>query len=93
MWEPAIDIERLLGASSPAKSNNPFIVQERLPRYAKPAVGERRAWRSRICITWSTIICQSCQLWQVTDRFAYSLNCKASTIAPCRCTTKSATGG
>lgn len=72
MWEPAIDIERLLGGNSPAKSNNPFIVQ------ALTKVRKSRSWREirvalqdlhRLVDYHLPIL----PLWQITDRFAYSL--------------------
>ena len=71
MWEPAIDIERLLGGSSPAKSNNPFIVQ------ALTKVRKARSWReTRVALQDLHRLVDYhlpiLPLWQVTDRFAYS---------------------
>lgn len=72
MWEPAIDIERLIGGNSPAKSNNPFIVQ------ALTKVRKARSWREmrtalqdlhRLVDYHLPLL----PLWQITDRFAYSL--------------------
>lgn len=71
MWEPAIDIERMLGGNGPAKSNNPFIVQ------ALTRLREARSWREvrtalqdlhRLVDYHLPVL----PLWQVTDRFAYS---------------------
>jgi len=71
MWEPAVDIERLLGGNGPAKSNNPFIVQ------ALTRLREARSWREvrtalqnlhRLVDYHLPLL----PLWQVTDRFAYS---------------------
>ncbi len=72
MWEPAIDIERLLGGSSPAKSNNPFIVQ------ALTKVRKARSWReTRVALQDLHRLVDYhlpiLPLWQITDRFAYSL--------------------
>lgn len=71
MWEPAIDIERLLGGSSPAKSNNPFIVQ------ALTKVRKARSWReTRVALQDLHRLVDFhlpiLPLWQITDRFAYS---------------------
>jgi ABC-type transport system substrate-binding protein len=71
MWEPAIDIERLLGGSSPAKSNNPFIVQ------ALTKVRKARSWReTRVALQDVHRLVDYhlpiMPLWQITDRFAYS---------------------
>lgn len=71
IWEPAVDIERLLGGNSPAKSNNPFIVQ------ALTRLREARSWREvrtalqdlhRLVDDHLPLL----PLWQITDRFAYS---------------------
>ncbi len=72
MWEPAIDIERLLGGGSPAKSNNPFIVQ------ALAKVRKSRSWReTRVALQDLHRLVDYhlpiLPLWQITDRFAYSL--------------------
>ena len=72
MWEPAIDIERLLGGNSPAKSNNPFIVQ------ALTKVRKARSWReTRVALQDLHRLVDYhlpiLPLWQITDRFAYSL--------------------
>ncbi len=70
MWEPAIDIERLLGGNSPAKSNNPFIVQ------ALTKVRKARSWReTRVALQDLHRLVDfpsaDSSLWQITDRFAY----------------------
>ncbi|MGN6547035.1 MAG: ABC transporter substrate-binding protein [Aureliella sp.] len=71
MWEPAVDIERLLGGNGPAKSNNPFIVQ------ALTRLRGARSWREvrtalqelhRLVDYHLPVL----PLWQITDRFAYS---------------------
>lgn len=72
MWEPAIDIERLLGGSSPAKSNNAFIVQ------ALAKIRKARSWReTRVALQDLHRLVDYhlpiLPLWQITDRFAYSL--------------------
>ncbi len=72
MWEPAIDIERLLGGNGPAKSNNPFIVQ------ALTKVRKARSWReTRVALQDLHRLVDYhlpiLPLWQITDRYAYSL--------------------
>ncbi len=71
MWEPAVDIERLLGGNGPASSNNAFIIQglTRL-RQARTWRDTRTALRDlhRLVDNHLPIL----PLWQVTDRFAYT---------------------
>lgn len=71
MWEPAVDIERLLGGNGPASSSNPFIIQ------ALTRLRQARTWRDvrtslqdlhRLVDYHLPIL----PLWQITDRFAYS---------------------
>ncbi|MCC6507805.1 MAG: hypothetical protein IT423_01760, partial [Pirellulaceae bacterium] len=71
MWEPAIDVERLLGGNSPSASKNAFIVQ------ALTRVRKARSWREtrtalqdlhRLVDYHLPIL----PLWQITDRFAFS---------------------
>ncbi|MGN6136775.1 MAG: ABC transporter substrate-binding protein [Aureliella sp.] len=71
MWEPAIDIERLLGGNGPASTDNPFIVQ------GLTRLRQARSWREvrtalqdlhRLVDYHLPLM----PLWQVTDRFAYT---------------------
>jgi tetratricopeptide (TPR) repeat protein len=71
IWEPATDIERLLGGGSLAASDNPFIVR------GLSRLRSARNWREvrdalqdlhRLVRYHLPIL----PLWQVTDRFAYS---------------------
>lgn len=71
MWEPAIDIERLLGGNGPASSNNAFIIQ------GLTRLRQARSWREtrnalqdlhRLVADHLPLL----PLWQITDRFAYS---------------------
>jgi tetratricopeptide (TPR) repeat protein len=71
MWEPATDIERLLGESGLAATDNPFIVQ------ALEALRRARNWREvklamqdlhRLIDYHLPVL----PLWQVTDRFVVS---------------------
>lgn len=71
MWEPATDIERLLGGNGFATSDNPFIVQ------ALEQLRKARNWREvrtelqklHQLIDYHLPVIP---LWQVTDRFAVS---------------------
>ena len=71
MWEPATDIERLLGGDGIATSDNPFIVQ------ALEQLRAARNWREvrdamqnlHQLIDYHLPVLP---LWQVTDRFAVS---------------------
>jgi ABC-type transport system substrate-binding protein len=71
MWEPAIDIERLLGGNGPASSSNAFIVQ------GLTRLRQARSWReTRIALQDLHRLVDDhlplMPLWQITDRFAYS---------------------
>jgi ABC-type transport system substrate-binding protein len=70
MWEPATDIERLLGGDGKASSDNPFVI------LALDKLREARNWRQvravmqdmhRLVDYHLPVL----PLWQVTDRFAY----------------------
>ncbi len=69
MWEPATDIERLLGGNGAAATNNPFIVQ------ALETLRAARNWREvrtalqdlHQLIDYHLPVLP---LWQITDRFA-----------------------
>ncbi len=71
LWEPATDIERLLGATGPAATDNPFIVQglEKL-RGARNWKDVRNSLQDlhRLIDYHLPIL----PLWQITDRFAAS---------------------
>lgn len=71
MWEPATDIERLLGGNGIARTDNSFIVQ------ALERLRDCRNWREirRALNDLHTLIdyhLPILPLWQVTDRFAVS---------------------
>lgn len=71
MWEPAIDIERLLGGNGPASSSNAFIVQ------GLTRLRQARSWReTRLALQDLHRLVDDhlplLPLWQITDRFAYS---------------------
>ena len=81
MWEPATDIERLLGASSFAVSSNPFVVQglERV-RAARNWKEIRDALQDmhRIINYHLPLL----PLWQVTDRFVLRKNIEGVSKQP-----------
>lgn len=71
MWEPATDVERLLGGNGIAATNNPFII------LALENLRRARNWREvkvamqdlHQLIDYHLPVMP---LWQITDRFAYS---------------------
>ncbi|MFO1066883.1 MAG: peptide ABC transporter substrate-binding protein, partial [Pirellulales bacterium] len=73
MWEPATDIERLIGEGGPGATDNPYIVQ------GLTRLRSARNWREvrdalqdlHALIDYHLPLLP---LWQITDRFAYVKN-------------------
>ncbi len=91
MWEPAIDIERLLGGGSPAKSNNPLSCR-RWPGSQVAQLGARRVWPYRICIGYTITICPFYRCGKSPIALLTRCNCKDWPTALYRCTTRSRNG-
>ncbi len=81
MWEPATDIERLLGGKGMAASDNPFVVQglERI-RSARNWKEVRTAMQDMHRIVNYNL--PLLPLWQVTDRFVVRKNIEGVTNHP-----------